>query len=201
MKNKRKVINLVLMLVTTLLTLIAVTYAWFISVNKTEEIIIESGTLRVTANLYLGHDANNNGEIEEDEYELIVDKINNLTNVLPGVIYHFKLEIKNDGSVPGHLSVDMINIIYSKEIIQNAFRVEYIDPTLGEENSLISKNISDFDMQMFKNYVIDEQSTFSFYFQIIGNENITTDMAGESIKLTSFLVTLDQIQTLRQLPE
>lgn len=191
MSNKSKVIKLSLMLIATVFALVMITFAWFMAINKTDPIIIESGTLRVSAELYIGKDKNDNGQIEEDEYELVSDKIKNLTNVIPGKIYSFKLIITNNGTVPGNLSVSIINITYSNHIMNNAFKIFYFDP-IEEYESI--KQINGEDLNIFQEYKIEKKSSFLFYFSIVGDESISSEMSGHFVKLTSFLIRLDQIQ-------
>ena len=190
MRNKAKVIRLFIMFTFSLITLITVTFAWFIAIDKTDPIIIKSGTLKVSASLYIGLDTDEDGNVEESEYSIVEEPIN-LTNVLPGNIYYFKLEIENLGSVPGHLSVDAINIIYSDDIMKNTFKFDYVNPKSSEEETLF---IFDEEINLFENFVINKESSLQFYFKIIGDEIINTDMQGHSLKLSSFLITLDQIQ-------
>ena len=190
MRNKAKVIRLFIMFTFSLITLITVTFAWFIAIDKTDPIIIKSGTLKVSASLYIGLDTDEDGNVEESEYSIVEEPIN-LTNVLPGNIYYFKLEIENLGSVPGHLSVDAINIIYSDDIMKNTFKFDFVNPKSSEEETLF---IFDEEINLFENFVINKESSLQFYFKIIGDEIINTDMHGHSLKLSSFLITLDQIQ-------
>ncbi|MCK9470984.1 MAG: hypothetical protein M0Q88_04445 [Bacilli bacterium] len=190
MRNKAKVIRLFIMFTFSLITLITVTFAWFIAIDKTDPIIIKSGTLKVSASLYIGLDTDEDGNVEESEYSIVEEPIN-LTNVLPGNIYYFKLEIENLGSVPGHLSVDAINIIYSDDIMKNTFKFDFVNPKSSEEETLF---IFDEEINLFEDFVIYKESSLQFYFRIIGDEIINTDMQGHSLKLSSFLITLDQIQ-------
>ena len=190
MRNKAKVIRLFIMFTFSLITLITVTFAWFIAIDKTDPIIIKSGTLKVSASLYIGLDTDEDGNVEESEYSIVEEPIN-LTNVLPGNIYYFKLEIENLGSVPGHLSVDAINIIYSDDIMKNTFKFDFVNPKSSEEETLF---IFDEEINLFEDFVIYKESSLQFYFKIIGDEIINTDMQGHSLKLSSFLITLDQIQ-------
>ncbi|MFA7435340.1 MAG: hypothetical protein WC006_03125 [Bacilli bacterium] len=190
MRNKAKVIRLFIMFTFSLITLITVTFAWFIAIDKTDPIIIKSGTLKVSASLYIGLDTDEDGNVEESEYSIVEEPIN-LTNVLPGNIYHFKLEIENLGSVPGYLSVDAINIIYSDDIMKNTFKFDFVNPKSSEEETLF---IFDEEINLFEDFVIYKESSLQFYFRIIGDEIINTDMQGHSLKLSSFLITLDQIQ-------
>lgn len=190
MRNKAKVIRLFIMFTFSLITLITVTFAWFIAIDKTDPIIIKSGTLKVSASLYIGLDTDEDGNVEESEYSIVEEPIN-LTNVLPGNIYYFKLKIENLGSVPGHLSVDAINIIYSDDIMKNTFKFDFVNPKSSEEETLF---IFDEEINLFENFVINKESSLQFYFKIIGDEIINTDMQGHSLKLSSFLITLDQIQ-------
>lgn len=190
MRNKAKVIRLFIMFTFSLITLITVTFAWFIAIDKTDPIIIKSGTLKVSASLYIGLDTDEDGNVEESEYSIVEEPIN-LTNVLPGNIYYFKLEIENLGSVPGHLSVDAINIIYSDDIMKNTFKFDFVNPKSSEEETLF---IFDEEINLFEYFVINKESSLQFYFKIIGDEIINTDMQGHSLKLSSFLITLDQIQ-------
>ena len=191
MRSKAKVIKLTIMLIVTAITFIMVTFAWFIAIDKTDPIIIESGTLRVNANLYIWKDNNQDGLIQESEYVEVTDEINNLTNVLPGSVYYFKLTMENEGSVPGQLTVDIINIEYSDEIMHNAFKIDFLDPVANEETE---KYIVGEDLNVFRDYVVGKESIFLFYFKIVGDESISSDMAGEYLRLTSFLVTLNQIK-------
>lgn len=192
MKNKARVIKLSIMLIVTFITLIMVTFAWFIAIDKTDPIIIESGTLRVKADLYIHNDINNNGQVDEGEY-ILADKPISIVNVVPGSVFHFKLEIENLGSVPGNLTIDIIGIEYSdEEKMGSLFEVEFIDPK--NELDLITKPISGEEINLFIDKRIEKSSIFTFHFQIVSGQNINDEIAGHWLKLSSFLITLNQIR-------
>lgn len=190
MNNRAKVIKLSIMFIVTAITVITITFAWFVAMNRTDPVIIESGTLRVNALLYYGEDEDDSGVVEEDEYRLVEEGIS-LTNVIPGKEYLFKLEIENEGSVPGHLSINIINIIFSNIIMEDKFEVKFLDPQTSIERALV---IDDLELLIFEEYVLTEETSFNFYFSIVGTKDLSSEMAYEYIKLSSFLVRLDQIQ-------
>lgn len=186
MNNKAKVIKLLLILVPTIISIIVITFAWFMVITKTDPIIIRSGTLRVEANLYY--------EDDDGEYVEITESIT-FSNIIPGAVFKFKLTMKNAGSIDGHLMVDILSIVFSDEIIEEAFELCYIDPsdkTVPPEEKLIP--IDQSSLKLFKEYKLDSQEEFDFYFCVRGTEIITQEMQGMYLKLTSFLITLDQIQ-------
>jgi len=183
MKNKAKVIKLSAMLLSTIITVVTVTFAWFVGMDRTDPVIIESGNLRVSATLYYKNEQN---EFEEVEESLSLD------HVIPGKVYNFKLEITNNGTIDGHLSITIINIKYSDDIMKEKFELSFLNP--NDNNQEISKIIDDIDLVVFEKYILSAQSEFEFYFTIKGTEDITSEMAYQKIQLSSFLVKLDQIQ-------
>src|SRR5690554_1311666 len=183
MKNKAKVIKLSAMLLSTIITVVTVTFAWFVGMDKTEPVIIESGNLRVSATLYYKNEQN---EFEEVEESLSLD------HVIPGKVYNFKLEITNNGTIDGHLSITIKNIKYSDDIMKNKFELTFPNP--NDNNQKISKMIENIDLLIFEEYVLGSQNSFEFHFTITGTESITSEMAYQKIQLSSFLVKLDQIQ-------
>lgn len=190
MNNKAKVIKLSVMFFLTFITLVTVTFAWFVAMEKTIPVVIESGTLRVSATLYFGVDKNNNDTIEEDEYNQVENSLS-FSDVIPGRVYPFKLVITNNGTIDGNLSVSIINILYSDEKIKSKFKIEFVNPATQVESIILIDSI---DEVLFEEYKLDSKTTFNFYFQIVAGEDITTELNSHKIVLSSFLIKLDQIR-------
>lgn len=176
MNYRAKVIKLSLMLIAMVITLITVTFAWFMVVNKSEPIIIKTGTLRVNATLYY---------VDEEETEVGSSGII-IADIIPGKEFLFKLSITNNGSIPGSLTVKIMNIIYSEEFMDGVFEIRY-----GDDET---KPISGEEMLLFEEYFLTEKTTYDFFFTVIATGNITSDMISEYIILSKILVQLDQIK-------
>jgi len=190
MKPKIKILKSFITLILTLISLLSLAYAWFLSLKMTEPIEIVSGYLRVSATLYQGIDVNKDGIISLDEYVEVKESIN-FQNVIPGSEFYFKIDCLNYGTIPGNLSLSIINIVYSTEKLNNKFKLIFLNPVTNEEEEIL---INGENIQIFENYFLDANTSFTFYFKIIGKEDITTNLSNERLTLTSFLIKLEQIQ-------
>lgn len=195
MKKHGKVIYLSIMLFIIAMSLITITFAWIIVINKTEPIIITTGSIEVKANLFYGKDEDDNNIISADEYKLVDEGGIIFSNIIPGQKFYFKIDIENKGTIPGKLSLSVINIIVSSEIINHKFELSYNDPSTNEEKTIsLHELLDDNYLYLFENFVITENGKFSFYFTVTGTSEINHNLMGEFLKINSFLVRLDQIR-------
>ena len=180
--------KLLLLLIPIFLILGVITYAWFAVINKTDPIIIATGSLRVDAKLYYKTEVSGT-------YTEVEDGGINLNYVIPGKKFYFKLEITNIGSIPGELTVEIINITYTDEGLEGLFDIFFVDPSDVDELE-ISKSITGDELLLFSEAYIEngEDEKLIFEFVIMGNALVTEAIQGESTTLTSFLITLDQIR-------
>lgn len=94
---QKKWLLLLTLLITMILTASTVVFAWFTLVEKTQPILIYSGSIKLKANLYLVKEDNSREEITESF---------TFNNVVPGQSFTFELVVKNEGSLNGDLEVD-----------------------------------------------------------------------------------------------
>ncbi|MDD4000561.1 MAG: hypothetical protein PHX62_06690, partial [Bacilli bacterium] len=153
MNRKFRIIRLLIMLFSTLTLFIFVAFAWYASYEKTEPIVINTGSLKAQCIFYRGIDSNLDGILDENTYEEIEEEDLTFSYVIPGQIYTFKLSIKNAGTVAGFLSVSIADIITDEEELLPYFNVEFSAPT----ESFIP--LSDFQpaegrLELFIDYVL-----------------------------------------------
>jgi hypothetical protein len=131
MRGKARVIQLGLMIISTAILLVFVTFAWFATIEKTDPIIITTGTLKIESHFYKGIDSNLDGILDKvmdndtlvDHYEEVTEEGLIFDNVIPGQIYTFRFTFKNNGSIDGVLSVDALDIIDNFNLLKN-FKVD-----------------------------------------------------------------------------
>lgn len=158
-------ISLVIMIILAATTVV---FAWFTLVQKTQTILIYSGSIKLVANLY---DEDNNEIIEAISFE----------NVVPGDEFSFKLVISNEGNLDGKLDIEFVFSSNNPSLL-NFFQIEY-------DNSLNTFN----DGLTINNTLLSAE-TKEFPFKIIINRNLTLDdfNNGDFIKIENIILTLTQ---------
>lgn len=167
MNRQFRIIQLLLMLVCTVVLFIFVAFAWYVSIDKTEPIIINTGSLKADCKFYRGLDSDYDGVLDDDSFVEITEANLQFVNVIPGQVYTFKLSVTNIGTVSAFLSVKMENINTEDEEILNYFTVSFDDPITAE---ITFGEAQAGDLQLFDSYVLDPGITYDFIFQIrVGN--------------------------------
>lgn len=192
MNRQFRIIQLLLMLVCTIVLFIFVAFAWYISLDKTDPIIINTGSLRADCKFYRGIDSNYDGELDDDSFIEITEADLHFVNVIPGQIYTFKLSVTNIGTISGFLSVRMNNIITEDEDLLNYFNVSFVEPT---ETEIIFSAAEDGKLELFNKYILEPETTFDFIFQIkVGNFS-GDNFHLKSLTIEHFIVDLIQIHS------
>lgn len=140
--KKRKLIESFLLLGITILLMISATFAWLSMDTDSEvnEVLIPVGAVDVDIDLYISY---NGGE-----YKKIVtedDMKDMFTNVIPGDIFGFKLELVNHSSSAVSTRVRMADIISTNEneeydirdifyLLNGVINIDGIDTTLPVNN-------------------------------------------------------------------
>ena len=188
MSVKSKLIYSFLMVFTALTLSVVVIFAWFIITEKTEPIIISTGTLRSSCSLYYWDDDNYDGILEEDEYIEILEAGIIFNNAIPGQVYHYKLVVENIGTIDGLLTISIGDILATNNDMYNGFAVSFIEP---EENSI---TFEEGDIVLFSDYFLEKGETYEFLFMIIIKDTISSSLKAESMIVTNFIVDLAQEQ-------
>lgn len=192
MNRQFRIIQLLLMLVCTIVLFIFVAFAWYISLDKTNPIIINTGSLRADCKFYRGIDSNYDGELDDESFIEITEADLHFVNVIPGQIYTFKLSVTNIGTISGFLSVRMNNIITEDEDLLNYFNVSFVEPT---ETEIIFSAAEDGKLELFNKYILEPETTFDFIFQIkVGNFS-GDNFHLKSLTIEHFIVDLIQIHS------
>lgn len=167
-----------LIIISTLIFVVSLTttvFAWFSLVEKTQPIIIYSGSVELEVHLY---DSDNN-EINDINY----------TKVVPGDVYNFKLTVKNLGSIRSDLDVKF-NLLASNNL-KNYITFNISDtetPAFSDSTTFTSASYT------YENILTYQQEvTINFSVTISGDIELTDLSLNDLIEITSIEITLEQI--------
>ncbi|MFA5561010.1 MAG: hypothetical protein WC964_04465 [Acholeplasmataceae bacterium] len=188
MKNKT-LHKVILIMVLLPLVAITTTYAWIALVDRTQPILIYSGSLEINAILYQGFDDNDDGIV--DYYEEYEDDDLAFLNVVANETFYFKIEIRNDGNIHGHLKIVFNQAEENNLIFADHFSVNYLDPNT---EVLTSKILNQTELLLFEEYILEREATYVFEFMILVGENVTNAHYGMSMIIDHIHLQLDQIR-------
>jgi len=187
MKVKRKLIYSIFMVIITLTLTVVIVFAWFIVTEKTDPIIVSTGSLRTSCSLYHGIDSDYDGELDDGSFIEITESGIKFTDVVPGQIYTYKMVVKNRGSVDGFLTVSINDIIATAADMYQGFTVSFSEPETKE------MNLVNGDLTLFTDLVLVTGTTYEFNFLIKINNTISSDLKYETLTITNFIVELVQV--------
>lgn len=180
MRNKRiRKIQIFVILLTSFLMFGSVTFAWYAKVEQTDIIKIESASLKVDAKLYFAGNDNSN------PFNLVSDQLA-INEILPGEVFYFKLIVKNEGTIKGNLSVKIGEVIPSLNLDSGLFT--YIVDDTVTDIDFINDNI------LLNSKELDVLEVYEFYFQIGASGLMTEEYQGESLRINSIIIKIDQIR-------
>lgn len=110
---KTKVISSVIMLILAIAVFTTATIAWFTpSAQYIENIVISSGTIEISAQLFIMEDFDLDGTPDIVNGEKIYTPINaiNISGMKPGDVYSYRLNMKNIGDTNGNLKIKFSGI-------------------------------------------------------------------------------------------
>lgn len=186
MNRNMRVIQITVMLLSSIVLFVFVTFAWFASLSKTEPIIINTGSLKADCHFYRGIDANQNGTIEETEYQEITEAHLSFPDIIPGDIFTFKLGVTNQGTIAGFLSIKANGIETDYEDLPDYFAFTFSSPFSG------NVPLTSGSVVLFQNYVLDEGQNYDFVFSVNISGNAPNDIKGKSLTIDNFTVDLIQ---------
>ena len=191
MDRRLRIIQLLIMIAMSFVLFLFVAYARFVTLEKTEPIIVNTGSLRAECKFYRGIDADFDGDLDEDDFVEIREANLQFTNVIPGQIYTFKLSVKNTGTVSGFLSVTIDNITSDEQGLLDYFIVSFSSPE--EKEIALSGADQNGDLNLFSDYVLAADATFDFIFQIRIDGNLNGSQYHlKSLTIAHFIVDLIQ---------
>lgn len=186
MNRNMRVIQIIIMLLTSVVLFVFVTLAWFASISKTEPIVINTGSLIAECHFYQGSDANNDGIIEESEYQEITEGDLVFPNIIPGDQFYFKLSITNQGDVAGFLSIRANGIETNYEQLNNAFSFVFNSPD-SETIPFTTGSIL-----LFQNYILGKAESYDFFFTVNISGETENTIEGKYVTIDNFTVDLVQ---------
>jgi|SRR5690554_3771063 len=187
MSLKKQLFYSLIMVIIAFVLLSFIVFAWFVISEKTDPIIVSTGSLRTRCALFLGIDSDYDGELDDGSYTEITEAGIAFTDVTPGQIYTFKMIIENLGSVDGYLTVTINDIIATAADMYQGFTVSFVEPE-EKEMTLING-----DLVMFSDYVLAAQNIYEFHFTVSANDLLTAALKYETLKITNFIVRLVQV--------
>lgn len=189
--KKTVVIRIVLFLLTLISFLTTTVFAWSTFVQRTQPIMFYSGRLSVEAKLFQLVDPNYDGIDLDDEYVEITESYE-FTKLVPGQVFSFKIEVTNNGNIPGYLKLAMfINDVASSQFL-DVMELSYENP---ETNDLIVNSLS-YENLFFQNkYLVSGvQNKYTFYFKLHVKPELGNSLKSQGLIIEKFVVTLDQIK-------
>lgn len=189
--RKQNFIASIIMLVSVVILLSGIVFAWIISTFKSDPILIESGTVTMESSFYQGVDSNKDGTLDDGTYTVITEAGLDFGAVIPGEVYSYKIVVENTGSITGYLSIDIKDIIPSDPALFNLLSIRYLDPNTNLESEI---NLSTTNVSLFEDYEMASDAIYDFLFQIYVKPSLDYTIQGESIIITQFELTLNQIE-------
>lgn len=189
--KKTAIVRILLFVLTLVSFLGSAVFAWSTFVQRTQPIMFYSGRLNVDAKLYKLIDLNYDGIDEDNVYEEVTESFV-FTRLVPGQIFSFKIEMTNQGTIPGFLKLEMLMNELSDSDIFEYIELRYIDI---ETEEMIEENL-DYSMMFFQNKDLNPGSsnTYTFYFQMKVKGELGNNFKSVDLVIEKFIITLDQIE-------
>lgn len=147
---KTKLLSSIIMLMVAVVVFTTATVAWFTpSAQYIENIVVSSGTIDIFAQLYRVEDFDLDGTPDIIDGEKVFTPINSIsiTNMTPGDVYSYCLDMKNTGDTDGDLNLSFSGVDETlKEVISfNSTIYDASDDEIvgaGTTRKLFSSNLS-----------------------------------------------------------
>lgn len=184
--RKVVVLRAIMFMFTLIAFLTSAVFAWMTFSEQTQPILIYHGNIKEFIEVYQLVDPNYDGEDPNNQYtQLIGPKV--FTNVIPGQIYAFKLEVTNLGTIPAHLKVELNLDLSSDSDLKAVIKITYDNPI---QTDMFLEN----NMLLFDEIVLNPEQTYVFHFKIHITGDIGNTFKGKSLIIKNLTITLDQIQ-------
>lgn len=182
---QKKTLLLISLIITFILTASTVVFAWFTVVEKTQPILIYSGSLKLEAELF-----------EISDTEIPITSSYDFGMVVPGDIYKFRLDLVNLGTLDANLAVKITLTNNLSATLRNFFVLNYdgiepeninndvhtidLETLYGIGQSNLSNEMSfTFDLLIDKDILIDDLDNNGYYIKIESIELTLIQLAGE----------------------
>lgn len=185
--KKLLIIKLVMFILTLIMFISSLVFAWTALIKTSDPLMIYSGRIDTIARLYQLYDPDHDGEDENNQYYELTTAVT-FNQVIPGEIYSFKLEIRNIGTVPAMLSVDLV-----LDESSDLSLIEHVHLVYGTPVSL-SQPLT-YNMLLFNEIYIDPYEVYVFYFQVAIQSTLGNLHQNEQFVIKHLHIRLDQIQT------
>lgn len=175
MKGNKNLAVIILSIFLMIGSLSTAVFAWFGLVEKTQEIIIYSGTVELEVHLY---------DSDDNEINDIT-----ITKVVPGDVHNFKLTIKNLGSIRSDLDV-IFTLNASSNLNEN------ITFTITDTESPVHSGSVTFDEEeyLYENILTyQKEVTLNFSVTIGTSIELEDLLSGFTIEIESIEIILEQI--------
>ncbi len=112
--TKKQLIFSIFSLFATLFLFVMVVYAWMPLIKETQKVVVVSGDVSGTADLYVGLDNNLDGILDqengEDIYKYVSSDVTNNALVVSGKVLSYKFVVKNTGSVKSKVELGVSDV-------------------------------------------------------------------------------------------
>lgn len=171
-----------------------VSFAWFSMIETTKPITFTTGTLKSNTSFYRGIDSDLDGVLDNGEYQQIFQGGIQFTNVIPGQIYTFKINFRNEGTIQGLLTLTMNGVIGTNTDILEGFTVRYVDPNTEEIVTITLDQNQNDAILLFTDHILEPLELFTFHFTLEANENLSVSSKNQTLTINNYIIQLDQIQ-------
>lgn len=194
MSSRAKIIFLFFTMILTLILAGYVSFAWFSMIETTKPITFTTGTLKSNTSFYRGIDSDLDGVLDNGEYQQIFQGGIQFTNVIPGQIYTFKINFRNEGTIQGLLTLTMNGVIGTNTDILEGFTVRYVDPNTEEIVTITLDQNQNDAILLFTDHILEPLELFTFHFTLEANENLSVSSKNQTLTINNYIIQLDQIQ-------
>lgn len=196
-KTQKNLIIQMIILIVMGIVLVSTVFGWFATGKKEHIVIFTTKNLEVEATLYQANDIDFDGVFLDTDYEEKTSAIL-LENVVSNQIYSFKLVVKNVGTLPGKLTINLKDILFLDDAsnpnatFNQAFELKYsnLDGTTYPHHEL-SFPTSDYEIASLD--VLNSNEEVVLLFQIIVGKKLTNAHYGYQFSISTIEVKLEQI--------
>lgn len=202
-KIQKNLIIQTIVLIVMGIVFVSTVFGWFAAGRREHVVIFTTGNLQARATLYQANDIDFDGVFQDTDYEEKTSDIL-IENAMSNQIYSFKLVVKNIGSLPGKLTINLRDILFLDDnsdpdtTFSQAFELKYsnlIDSLNPEEPTythLTSFPTSDYQIALLD--ILDSEEEVVILFQIIVSKKLTNAHYGYQFSISKIEVKLEQIE-------
>lgn len=198
--NKRTHKNLIIQVIVLIvmgIIFISSVFGWFATGHKNHVVIFTTGNLEAEATLYQADDPDFDGVFLDSDYQVKTSDIL-IENVVSNQIYSFKLVVKNKGTLPGSLTINLKDILFLDDnnnpnaTFNQAFELKYsnLNETTYTHHEL-SFPTNNYEIALKNPLNTDEEVVLLF--QIIVGKKLTNAHYGFKFSISTIEVKLEQL--------